>query len=155
MKNKAIINSINLNLESIYKNLNTIFKINLEEFKTLIANLISFLENDENSNKRDFSEDALLFNNLKELNKAIMNLSIDKDEIKYIIINSPIILLYSNKVDNMYFLHKKNTHFGYIVLNEDENDKYLLNNTSDAINNNENVDNQEKEYILKKNDKLS
>ena len=155
MKNKAIINSINLNLESIYKNLNTIFKINLEEFKTLIANLISFLENDENSNKREFSEDALLFNNLKELNKAIMNLSIDKDEIKYIIINSPIILLYSNKVDNMYFLHKKNTHVGYIVLNEDANDKYLLNNTSDAINNNENVDSQEKEYILKKNDKLS
>ena len=62
-------------------------------------------ENENLANKNQ-SLEVFSFENCNKLKKELLNLGLSLDTIEKVIIKSPVILLYSNKLDSVYYLFK-------------------------------------------------
>lgn len=125
MKNNRLIDSINNNIEVIYNTLANIFNLDKDEYKTLIINLINYLKSNKKSYEEDVSIDILTSSNLENLKNALILLNLGDEEIKKAIVNSPIILFFSNRLDDIYYIFKRD-YSGYIVLNKEGYDTFLI-----------------------------
>lgn len=125
MKNNRLIDSINNNIEVIYNTLANIFNLDKDEYKTLIINLINYLKSNKKSHEENVSIDILTSSNLENLKNALILLNLGDEEIKKAIVNSPIILFFSNRLDDIYYIFKRD-YSGYIVLNKEGYDTFLI-----------------------------
>ena len=96
MKGKKVIEYISSNVENISINLHFVFGLNTEQIKDLILNLAN-----KNQSLKVFS-----FENCNKLKKELLNLGLSLDTIEKVIVKSPVILLYSNQLDSVYYLFK-------------------------------------------------
>ena len=88
------------------------------------------------------------FENCNKLKKELLNLGLNLDTIEKVIVKSPVILLYSNQLDSVYYLFKNKKYCGYTILDDDKYVTYLLNENikSNVISNNFVTDNMLKYY---------
>ncbi len=138
MKEADFIENIELNIEDIYYSISDVFGIKKEEFRTLILNIINAFQYNEKLRKKDFSMSIFHIQNLLELKNLLMTLDLTEEEIKKIIVKSPIILLYSDKLNDIYYLYKSKKYYGYTILDNKEYDTFLLNENlnSNIVSNN-------------------
>lgn len=158
MKSNGFIAIVKSNIENIYANFLDVYEITKEEFEILILNMINAFQYNEKLNKKEFSVNIFSIKNLKELKSVLTKIGLTKEEIKKIIVKSPIIILYSNNLDAIYYLYKNKKYYGYTILDNKEYDTFLLNEnlSSNIISNNYiiekmldyyNVKNYEKDYF--------
>ena len=62
-------------------------------------------ENENLANKNQ-SLEVFSFENCNKLKKELLNLGLNLDTIEKVIVKSPVILLYSNQLDSVYYLFK-------------------------------------------------
>ena len=100
-------------------------------------------ENENLANKNQ-SLEVFSFENCNKL----LNLGLSLDTIEKVIVKSPVILLYSNQLDSVYYLFKNKKYCGYTILDDDKYVTYLLNENikSNVISNNFVTDNMLKYY---------
>ena len=153
MKTEDLFLYISSNIEEIFYNLNNVFGITKEEFKLLIENLDDAFNYNNYLNNRNYSTSIFSMDNLNDLKNIFMNFFLKEEEIKKIIIKSPIIILYSNKLDSTYYLFKKDKYYGYTVLDNGKNYTYLYNENinSNIISNNYIVQNMLNYYKIDNN----
>ena len=60
----------------------------------------------ENLAKKKQSLEVFSFENCNKLKKELLNLGLSLDTIEKVIVKSPVILLYSNQLDSVYYLFK-------------------------------------------------
>ena len=104
-------------------------------------------ENENLANKNQ-SLEVFSFENCNKLKKELLNLGLSLDTIEKVIVKSPVILLYSNQLDSVYYLFKNKKYCGYTILDDDKYVTYLLNENikSNVIFNNYVTDNMLKYY---------
>ena len=104
-------------------------------------------ENENLANKNQ-SLEVFSFENFCKLKKELLNLGLSLDTIEKVIVKSPVILLYSNQLDSVYYLFKNKKYCGYTILDDDKYVTYLLNENikSNVISNNYVTDNMLKYY---------
>lgn len=148
MKGKKIIEYISSNVENISINLHFVFGLNTEQIKDLILNLAKAFKYNENLANKNQSLEVFSFENCKKLKKELLNLGLSSDTIGKVIVKSPVILLYSNQLDSVYYLFKNKKYCGYTILDDDKYVTYLLNENikSNVISNNYVTDNMLKYY---------
>lgn len=132
MKSDNLIENINLNIEAIYSNISNVFGITGEEFKILILNMINSFKYNEKLSKKKFSMNVFSIEKLQELKNVLTNIGLAEEKINKIIIKSPIIILYSDKLSNIYYLYKSKKYYGYTILDNKKFDTYLLNDNLDS-----------------------
>ena len=121
MKKNDFITNIKINIENIYVNISDVFEIKKEEFKMLILNIINAFQYNEKLNEKEISMNIFSIENLQELKSTLIKIGLTEDEIKKIIVKSPIIILYSDKLSDIYYLFKNKKYYGYTIL---DNKKY-------------------------------
>ena len=138
MKYPELINYIKLNISIIYNNFTSVFKMNIEDFRLFIINLVDSFKYNRVFNSREYSQNAFSNTNLQELKNELIKLGLSEDEIKNIIIKSPIIILYSDRLSDIYYLYKNSKYYGYVILDDGEYDTFLLNEnlSSNIVSNN-------------------
>ena len=138
MNNVELITYIKSNTEIMYRNFTAVFDFDKSEFKILILNLMMSFNYNDTLNEKEYSTEIFSINSLSNLKSTLVEVGLSDDEIKKIIIKSPIILLYSNKLNYIYYLYKNKKYYGYTILNEDNYSTYLLNDNlnSNIISNN-------------------
>lgn len=104
-------------------------------------------ENENLANKNQ-SLEVFSFEKCNKLKKELLNLGLSLDTIEKVIVKSPVILLYSNQLDSVYYLFKNKKYCGYTILDDDKYVTYLLNENikSNVIFNNYVTDNMLKYY---------
>ena len=104
-------------------------------------------ENENLANKNQ-SLEVFSFEICNKLKKGLLNLGLSLDTIEKVIVKSPVILLYSNQLDSVYYLFKNKKYCGYTILDDDKYVTYLLNENikSNVIFNNYVTDNMLKYY---------
>ena len=104
-------------------------------------------ENENLANKNQ-SLEVFSFENCNKLKKELLNFALNLDTIEKVIVKSPVILLYSNQLDSVYYLFKNKKYCGYTILDDDKYVTYLLNENikSNVIFNNYVTDNMLKYY---------
>lgn len=117
-KNMQII----LDKESLSKLYFSLKKLNMFsdiQCKTILTNLYKLLKNEDFFNEYftknssyNFFNERDLFSLVKFVNEKTNDINITKN----IIINSPLILVFSNNIDDIYFLYKGNSFEGYVLL---------------------------------------
>ena len=127
MNYKELKKYIKENIKLIYSDFTKCFNLEEEQFKLLITNLIYSFENNDYLKNKIYSLNIFSIQNLENLLSNLMNLDLKNTVIKEIITKSPIILLYSNQLDNIYFLYKNNKYYGYIILDNNKYYTYLYN----------------------------
>lgn len=152
MKKNDFIKNIKLNIKDIYNNIFDVFEITKEEFNTLILNIINSFQYNENLKKKEFSMNIFSIENLLELKSMLIKIGLTEEEIKKIIVKSPIILLYSDKLDNIYYLFKNKKYYGYTILDNKKYYTFLLNDNlnSNIISNNYIIEKMIDYYNIKK-----
>lgn len=60
----------------------------------------------ENLANKNQSLEVFSFENCNKLKKELLNLGLNLDTIEKVIVKSPVILLYSNQLDSVYYLFK-------------------------------------------------
>lgn len=126
------------NIKLIYSDFTKCFNLEEKQFKLLITNLIYSFENNDYLKNKIYSLNIFFIENLEKLLSNLMDLELEDTVIKEIITKSPIILLYSDQLDNIYFLYKNNKYYGYIILDNNKYYTYLYNpniNSNTVINN--------------------
>ena len=141
MKKIDFVDYINQNLKQIYNNIYSVFGITKEEFKILILNIIKFFEY-KNIDEKDYSPNVFSIDALSKLKLVLIKLELTEEEIKQIIIKSPIIILYCDNLKDIYYLYKNKKFYGYTILDNKEYETYLLNSNlnSNIISNNYIID---------------
>lgn len=132
MKSNNLIENIKLNIVTIYSNISNVFGIEKEEFKILILNMINSFKYDEELKKNKFSMNVFSIEKLQELKNALISIGLTKEEMNKIIIKSPIIILYSDKLGDIYYLYKNQKYYGYTVLDDKKLHTYLFNDNLDS-----------------------
>ena len=150
MKNQDFIEYIKLNLKQIYNNISNVFGIDNEEFRILVLNIIKFFEY-KKTNKKEYSINVFSIDVLSKLKSELTKLGLTEEEIKQIITKSPIIILYSDNLNDIYYLYKNRNYYGYTVLYNGEYETYLLNSNLDSniISNNYIIDRMFDYYNVK------
>lgn len=138
MTREELIIFIKSNLKNIHNAFSAIFGLDKSEFQALMINLIKAFEFNENLNEKDYSADIFSPDNLLNLKDFLTKMALSDVEIKQIIVKSPIILLYSNELQNIYLLYKAQKCYGYTILDNGQHRTYLLNNNipSNVVDNN-------------------
>jgi len=138
MKKDDFFANIKLNIETIYDNIFNVFKITQEDFKILISNMINAFQYNEKLNEKEISVNIFSIENLQELKSMLTKIGLMEDEIKKVIVKSPIIILYSDKLSDIYYLFKNKKYCGYTILDNKEYNTFLLNDnlSSNIISNN-------------------
>lgn len=131
------------NLEEIYKNLNTIFKINIKEFEEVMVNSTNGLSNSffEESLKDIDLKQCYEQESLQNLVSSFKSVNINEEQIKQIILKYPEIITFSNMTNNIQYLFKAHDLKAILLIfNEKYNyyiiDSYLLKNYNYYIDNN-------------------
>ena len=132
MKNQELITYIQFNIKDIYNNLTIVFGLENKEIKLLFTNLISSFRYNKKLIKKECSTNIFSLDRLTELKRSLNELGLTDDEIRKIIVKSPIIILYSDRLNDIYYLYKNKKYYGYTVLDNEEYDTYLLNNNLDS-----------------------
>ena len=138
MRKDDLLKYISTNSESIHFNLKNVFNINNDDFNTLIENLKRAFYFNKQLNSKEYSIFIFSIDNLSNLKNVLKDHSISEDIISKILIKSPIIILYSDNIDCIYYLFKNNKYYGYTILDDGKYNTYLLNNNlrSNIISNN-------------------
>ena len=93
---------------------------------------------------KEINSDLYLFSYelLSKLKENLKSVGLDELTIKNLIIKSPIIILFSDKLDNVFFLYKADKFYGYTILVNNEYMTYMFNNNvqSNVITNNTMID---------------
>ena len=152
MKKNDFIKNIKLNIKDIYNNIFGVFEITKEEFNILILNIINSFQYNENLKKKEFSMNVFSIENLLELKSMLIKIGLTEEKIKRIIVKSPIILLYSDKLDDIYYLFKNKKYYGYTILDNKKYYTFLLNDylNSNIISNNYIIEKMIDYYNIKK-----
>ena len=155
MNLKDLVTYYKMNIKEINKNFNIVYNLNKEDCDLLFFNLFYSLSYNKDITIKDISYDIFNIVNLEKLKNALVDMKIKDDKIKDIITKSPIIILYSNRLDSIYYLYKNNKYFGYTVLDEDKYNTFLLNNNinSNVFSNNYIVNNMLEYHNVKNNNK--
>lgn len=79
---------------------------------------------------------------LSKLKENLKSVGLDELTIKNLIIKSPIIILFGDKLDNIFFLYKVDKFYGYTILINNEYMTYMFNANvqSNVITNNTMID---------------
>lgn len=79
---------------------------------------------------------------LSKLKENLKSVGLDELTIKNLIIKSPIIILFGDKLDNIFFLYKADKFYGYTILINNEYMTYMFNANiqSNVITNNTMID---------------
>ncbi len=142
MKKDDLFKCISVNSEKIYYNFKNVFNLKEDEYEIFIENLKSAFNYNKKLNNKEYSISIFSINNLSNLKNRLKEYSISEEMISKIIIKSPIITLYSNNLECIYYLFKNNKYYGYTILDDGEYNTYLLNMNlkSNIISNNYPVD---------------
>lgn len=133
MENKYFLNYLKDNLSRISSSLEKIFSINFDEFSLLIKTIIQDINVDDFYSKTliyegkisNFDEPQLL-----EIKKLFIHLGLSDLEIKKIIVTIPEILLFSNRIEDIYPIYKNNTFKGIVLINENDYRAYSYSESS-------------------------
>ena len=142
MNKSELIEYIKLNISTIYNSFMSVFDFEKEDIEALIINLIKSFSLNERLNEKEYSASVFSEETLKGLKDEFKKLGIDSQMVKSIIIKSPIIILYADKLNSIYYLYKNKNYYGYTILDNYKYDTYLLNNNinSNIISNNYIID---------------
>lgn len=126
----------------IYQIFRITFGLTSKEFDALAKNLrMAVVCNDY---LKEINSDLYLFSYelLSKLKENLKSVGLDELTIKNLIIKSPIIILFSDKLDNVFFLYKADKFYGYTILVNNEYMTYMFNNNvqSNVITNNTMID---------------
>ena len=146
MEFNNFLNYISANLKQIYANFNSHFGVNQVEFEHILKKLIDDVATDKFYrkllNKKDLSN-CFESQTLYELKKYLsLQLRINDDDIKNILINTPEILFFATNISKIYPIFKGSYFKGYVLLDDDlykaysfyNNYKYLLNSSKASQN---------------------
>ena len=157
MIKNTFIQTLKLNIKTIYSNISNVFGLTDEEFKELITNMINSFRYNRKLNEKKIYMNIFSIENLLSLKNILEKIGLGKEEIKKIIIKSPIIILYSDKLGKIYYIYKNKKYYGYTILDNKEFETYLLNDnlSSNIISNNYIVKQMLDYYGVKSYDKES
>lgn len=139
MEFNKFLNYISVNLRQIYANFNLHFGVTKEEFEHILKKLINDIATDKfykNLLKKKDLSNCFEGQTLYELKKYLsLQLRINDDDIKNILINTPEILFFATNISKIYPIFKGSYFKGYVLLDDDlykaysfyNNYKYLLN----------------------------
>ncbi len=133
MENKQFLSYLKNNMVKISLNFENVFSINFEEFSSLINTIIKDVTFDEFYNKllkkktqfNSFEESSLL-----EIKKVFINLGLGELEIKKIILTIPDVILFSDKIEDIYPIYKSNEFKGIAFVNDNEYRAYSYSESS-------------------------
>lgn len=155
MNKEDIIAYIKSNINQIYHNFYDVFELDISQVDTLIINLIKTFKYNRKLSNKEYSTNIFSINNLSKIKEQLFQIGLSYDEIKKVIVKSPMIILYSEKLDYVYYLYKNRKYYGYIVLDSEGYDTYLFNDNlnSNVISNNYIVEQMLKYYNASSYDK--
>ena len=125
MITKELAESLILNIDKIYQNMNKVFNISYEELAKIISHIIYIDKDDFYKNIIKY-ESLMCFaeKNLNKLKDYLSEMTDDDNLIKKIIINIPEIILFSDKCTNIFPLYKANEFKGIVLLNKEKYKAY-------------------------------
>lgn len=127
MENKRTMEKFINDMSALYRNLKDVFDIGSEEFKQLLTNLILAAEYNKDLFSSEFDLESFKPEFLKKLKGELSGLGFDNNAIREFIVKSPILLVYANKLDRVYYIYKNNKCHGYSVLYDYRYSTFLVN----------------------------
>ena len=111
------------NFNNIYRDMHSVFKLDPEIVRDIIIHLISISFKDDfykEFMKVDSINKCFKKKNLLQLNNYFSSLKFTKSEINLLLKYTPEILLYSNRIRDIYPLYKSSDFKGYVLLNGED-----------------------------------
>lgn len=112
-----------------FKEITEYLKIPFPNIKKVVSNLINDIYSDEFYNiflKDKSLQDILTKDNFYNLISFLESKGLEETEIKSIILNSPIILLFSSNLEDIYLIFKRNVCQGFLLLSQNTYRSYKV-----------------------------
>lgn len=137
------------NVDLVFSNFIKVFNMNKEEVLATIRNLITIVKKDQfYSDYNNLFISNFNLENLTNLKNYLLKHGINEEDIKKTIIRTPGMILFNNKLDDIYLIFKAKIYKGYVLLHNNETKSYIyLKNGSLLCGKNNNF--YENEYIIK------
>lgn len=126
----------------IYQIFRVTFGLTSKEFDTLAKNLRMAVACNDYLKEVESNFFVFSFEMLSKLKEDLKSVGLDELTIKNLIIKSPIIILFGDKLDDVFFLYKADKFYGYTILVNNEYMTYMFNANvqSNVITNNTMID---------------
>ena len=120
---------MNEEIDRLYTNMHTVFDISFGEFTSIIKHITTVIKIDEFYSDIVKLDKMLMYlekGGLLKIKKYLTSIELEDDVIKNIIVNTPEILLFSDRLEYIFPIFKGDDFKGYALLNENDYRAYSI-----------------------------
>ncbi len=116
---------------SLYHNFQEVFAFSREDYLHFLQNLLVSLKYYAPNIKLVIDVEVFSIENLNHLKKFFADLQIEDDIRNQVLVKSPIIVLFANKISDIYAIFKNDIYRGYTLLQDNQYCSYMFNEKLD------------------------